>query len=288
MMFGHIHYFMETINDMKKRITTVFKVVMATLGLLIIISLWLISPLKRIDADVLSNKNFYVAHAAGAIDGITYLNCKEALLHSLENGYKYIELDLGLTEDSSLVCIHDWDFFLKKTGNDTIPLTKDDFKKRMILGKYTPLALEDVLFIRDSNPFIIVTDKISDPNILNKYFEKNREQIMVEAFNISDYKELKNDGYVPMMSLWKFDFQKIFWYFIYYPIKYHFKIDWVCVDSSSNMKSLRVLKRLFNCKVAMYKSNSYSFFEEHLGKEIDLIYTDNWNFGLNSANNIRN
>ena len=107
---------------------------------------------------------------------------------------------------------------------------------------------------------------------------------MVEAFTLSDYVELKKAGYIPMMSLWTFDYSQIFWDFIYYPLKYHTKIDWICVHSSSNIKRLRMLKRLFNCKVAMYTCNSRAFFTEHLGKEIDLIYTDNWN-PLKQTNN---
>ena len=231
--------------------------------------------------DVLSSNSYYIAHATGEIDGNTYLNCKESLLQSLDKGYKYIEVDLGLTTDSELVCIHDWTHFHKMTTKDSTikdnSISKDEFRKRKILDKYTPLPLENVIHIRNNHPFIIVTDKISDARILNHYFKKNRHQVMVEAFSLSDYAELKQAGYLPMMSLWKFDYPDIFWNFIYYPLKYHIKIEWICVHSSSNMKSLRMLKRLFNCKVAMYKSNSPIFFSDHLGKEIDLIYTDNWN-----------
>lgn len=245
--------------------------------------------MERSDNNVLLNNNYYIAHATGSIDGHTYLNCKEGVEQSLANGYKYIEFDLGLTTDSILVCLHDWAFFHKKTISDTIDsnssILSSEFKTRKILQKYTPLTVEDVLLIRESYPFIIVTDKISDAAILNKVFKNKRGKVMVEAFNISDYKELKRAGYIPMMSLWKFDFSTFLWYFVYYQIKYHFKIDWICVHTSSEMKSLRLLKRLFHCKVAMFSSNLSSFFYEHLGKEVDLIYTDDWNPKLGANNN---
>lgn len=257
--------------------------VMISCVILVLIFLWLISPMNSPKNDVLSDNDYYIAHATGAINKDTYLNCKESLMQSLDKGYKYIEVDLGMTKDSALVCVHDWDYFHRITTNDTTnssinnQLSLSEFQQQSILGKYTPLTLDDVIHIRNNQPFIIVTDKISDTKTLNRYFFNNRNQVMVEAFSLTDYIELKEAGYVPMLSIWKFDNLALLWYFIYYPIKYHKKVEWICVSTSSDMKSLRMLKRLFNCNVAMYKSNSPYFFKEHLGKEIDLIYTDYWN-----------
>ena len=97
---------------------------------------------------------------------------------------------------------------------------------------------------------------------------------MVEAYTVTEYITLKKAGYTPMMSLQKFDYFKIIKYFIISPLIKRQKIDWICIRTTSNMKSLRLLKRLFYCNIAMHTSNSPSFFKEHLGKEIDLIYTD--------------
>lgn len=273
-----------------KKVGLIF--IMGGTFLLILVYLWLISPMTSPDNDVLSDNNYYIAHAAGAIDGNTYLNCKEALLQSLDNGYKYIELDLAMTADSTIVCAHDWEHFHKIAVDCTInmanPLSEQEFQQSKILGKYTPLTLEKAIRIRKNHPYIIVTDKISEPQILNRYFVGDRSTIMVEAFTISDYEELKKAGYIPMISLWHFDYSSIFWDFIYYPLRYHQRIDWICIHSSSNMKAIRMLKRLFNCKVAMYTSNSPSFFKDHLGKEIDLVYTDNWNMKTKTNNDTLN
>lgn len=241
------------------------------------IFLWSTRPMANPCVDELLDKNSCIAHAAGALNGYRYLNCREALIQTLGNGYKYVEFDLGLTEDSVLVCLHDWKLFHKMTSQDTLneqPLLLNEFKKRKIYHKYTPLTIEDVLTIRKKHPFIIVTDKISKVDILNKHFKQDRKSIMVEAFTVSDYKLLKKAGYIPMMSLGKFNYSKIIKYFIFSPLIEQQKIDWVCINTNSNMKSLRLLKRIFNCKVAMYTSNSLYFFKEHLGKEVDLIYTD--------------
>lgn len=227
--------------------------------------------------DVLSNKNYYVAHAAGALNGYRYMNCKEAFIQTINNGYKYIEFDLGLTKDSVLVCIHDWKLFHKMTIQDTLneqPITVNEFRARKIYNKYTPLTIEDVITIRKKKPFVIVIDKTPKVDILNKYFTQERNNIMVEAYTISDYKLLKKAGYTPMLSLNRFDYYKLIKYFILSPLIKRQKVDRICINTASNMKSLRMLKRLSNCKIAMHTSNSPSFFKEHLGKEIDLIYTD--------------
>ena len=239
--------------------------------------LWLTRPMPNPSGDVLLDKNYYIVHAAGSLDGFRYMNCREALIQSINNGYKYIEFDLGLTKDCVLVCIHDWKLFHKITSQDTLnkrPLTVNEFRDRKIYHKYTPLTIEDVLTLRNKYQFIIVTDKISKVDILNKFFPQDKSDIMVEAYSLSDYQLLKKAGYTPMLSLDTFGYKRMIKYFILSPLIKQQKIDWICIRTDSNMKSLRILKRLYNCKIAMYTSNSPSFFKKHLGKEVDLIYTD--------------
>ena len=235
--------------------------------------------------DILSSPDYFIAHAGGSIDGQKYLNCKEGLLQSLENGYKYIEVDLALTSDSAVVCLHDWQHFktLASIDIDNEPMSLQEFQQQKILGKFTPLTLNDVISIQKEHPFVIVTDKISNPDILNRYFLDNRNNVMVEAFSLSDFIQLKEAGYIPMLSIWHFNYMNIRWIFEHQR-KTRTKIDWICVGSTSNLKSLRILKRLFKCKIAMFSSNSETFFKEHLGKGIDLIYTDNWNLKTRSNN----
>lgn len=235
--------------------------------------------------DILSSPDYFIAHAGGSIDGQKYLNCKEGLLQSLKNGYKYIEVDLALTSDSAVVCLHDWQHFktLASVDIDNEPMSLQEFQQQKILGKFTPLTLNDVISIQKEHPFIIVTDKISNPDILNRYFLDNRDYVMVEAFSFADYLQLKECGYTPMISISNFSKAHIRLLFNQ-QLNTNTKFDWVCVDSISNINCLRALKRLFNCKIAMYTINSEPFFKEHLGKGIDLIYTDNWNLKTRSNN----
>ena len=48
--------------------------------------LWLIRPMPDPYGDVLSDSKYYIAHAAGALDGYRYMNCREALICTIDNG----------------------------------------------------------------------------------------------------------------------------------------------------------------------------------------------------------
>lgn len=117
----------------------------------------------------------YIAHAGGAIDGFTYTNSKEAVEHSIECGIKYIELDLMLTSDSSLVAAHSWADYNKMIGSedvDCVP-TLEQFKRSKLYGKYTPLAIADIDSILCANPdIVLVTDKMSHPAVIDSNLGK--------------------------------------------------------------------------------------------------------------------
>jgi glycerophosphoryl diester phosphodiesterase len=49
-----------------------------------------------------------VAHAGGAVRGLTYTNSRDALDESYANGYRIFELDFDWTSDGRLVLVHDW------------------------------------------------------------------------------------------------------------------------------------------------------------------------------------
>ena len=48
----------------------------------------------------------YIAHALGSIDGHTYTNSREAFLRSYSLGVRCFEVDLAVTQDNQLVCVH--------------------------------------------------------------------------------------------------------------------------------------------------------------------------------------
>ena len=135
------------------------------------------------------DSSFYIAHAGGEIDGYRYTNSKEAVLQALNQGCKYIELDIYCTSDSHLVCMHGLDLYNKQTEShyEIDNFTLDDFRKNKIYGRYTPISLQEVLLTQDSIDFVLVTDGLSDARLFNREINKNRNKIMVEAFSPEDF-----------------------------------------------------------------------------------------------------
>lgn len=209
---------------------------------------WLTRPLEKstLNDNVLSHR-FLIAHAGGAIDGLTYTNSKEALTNALDNGFHYIELDLSVTPQG-VVCSHD----------------------SVKCGEKSLMTLNEAIHIWKERPFKFVVDKISDSQILNQYFETNRAHVYVETFNISEYRQLKHNGYVPMLSvgdgargLLKYMVTSI----------YCGKVDWIVTYYQASEYMLRIYKRL-GAKVIVYTVNDMSYLKKHIGKDVDMVYTD--------------
>lgn len=251
-------------NRRKKAILTVGG---AILLLSIIFATWLLCPMA-VDTD---KRCHYIAHACGGIDGQPYTNSREALLASLENGFKFIEGDLGFTADSVLVLMHSEDEFRQMSDMpDSMELTRDVFCRQKIYGRYTPQTAADVLLLAKQHDFVLVTDKVSDPDLIERHFPSIRERTMVEAFSISDYKRLKRLGYTPMLSVGRhYSYRGLF------TILSDNDIDWIetTVKGYADILFFRVIKRLLHVRVAVFMPEPQSFLK-YVGGEIDLMYVD--------------
>lgn len=137
----------------------------------------------------------YIAHAGGSVGTFCYSNSLEAVRSSLEQGVDFIELDLCLTSDAQLVAWHDWAF--EWTGAPT----HDQFMGRRIYGLFTPIDFPRMDSILSTNPQLsLVTDKISDPVVIDKWLHKYKKRVWVECFNDKDYFALQKMGYHVLAS----------------------------------------------------------------------------------------
>ena len=71
-------------------------------------------PLPVVKHSTWYKENKVVMHATGGIDGLEYTNSKDALLHSINQGAKVIEVDFNFTSDKHLVCFHKKEDFYYK------------------------------------------------------------------------------------------------------------------------------------------------------------------------------
>ena len=268
---------------MLKRLIKGFAVVALLLfTILVFVFLWLARPLEKSSEDINALcPNHLIAHAGGAIDGHTYTNCKEALLNALDNGFQYIELDLYETSDSNVVCLHSLEDYREMTSTDCEVLDTKTFLSHQLYGKYTPMTLNDAIKIWEERPFYFVTDKISDSKILNRYFKKNRDKVIVEAFTLEDYVQLERDGYIPMFSIMALNVRGLYLY-ILNSIKYGKGIPQIVTNTYVSKYVYRIYKRLGAQQIAVYslydedyqKLHEREYLERYAGREVYLVYVD--------------
>lgn len=224
-------------------------VVITLLGIiLLVVLLWLARPLEESAEGInILNPNHLIAHAGGAFDGVAYTNSKEAVMTAMKNGFRYVELDLFMSPHG-VVCSHD----------------------SVIYREKSVMTLHEAIQIWQKRHFEFVVDKISDPLILNQYFRTNRAHVFVETFNIGEYRQLKQNGYVPMLSVGD-GFRGLLKYVV--TSIYCGKVDRIITFYQIPEYMLRIYKRL-GSKVIVYTVNDISYLNNHIGKDVDMVYTD--------------
>ena len=137
----------------------------------------------------------YIAHAGGSVYRYMYSNSLEAVRNTLAHGFDFMELDLSVTSDGELVAWHDWNFEWTEAP------THDEFMARKIYGLFTPIDFPRMDSILTANPQLtLVTDKISDPKIIDRWLGKYKDRVWVECFFDADYWALLKKGYHVMAS----------------------------------------------------------------------------------------
>ncbi len=142
-----------------------------------------------------------VAHALGNAGEYTYTNTKDALEESIAEGYKVLEVDLGMTADEEIVCRHTWysdDFDVSYDGS--IP-DLVSFEQEKYHGVLTTLSARGLLEIWSSHPELyFMLDVKQDENtnfleVLEKFTalakEMDQEQLLehmiVQLYAVEDY-----------------------------------------------------------------------------------------------------
>ena len=151
------------------RIVNIFVILVSFFGLIIVGFEKTFPPSNKLEW----TDEKIIGHSFGEIDGETYTGCLEAFEEKYSEGLRTFEVDFARTSDGFIVLRHDWSIDLQDFSEEGYVATKDEFVKTKILGKYTPLTLEDLLLImKEHNDIWIVTDsKNSDPISAKKDFQ---------------------------------------------------------------------------------------------------------------------
>jgi glycerophosphoryl diester phosphodiesterase len=223
----------------------------------------------------------YIAHAGGAIDSCVYTNSLEALNLSVEKGYRFIELDFAFTSDSVLVAAHSWEKFNAITGfghwGDSVP-TYDDFKSRKIYGRYTPISAKEANTFLEKTPGIyLVTDKISNPDILRTYFPGLKERMVVEAFSYSHYEQLRSEGYFRVLYSCMADdlTSALLKHMVLNDAYPGYKIEWLALHTTGFDDAMfKILDRYCDFSIALFTVDNLDSIPEGYRERSKMIYTN--------------
>jgi len=116
----------------------------------------------------LINNEDIIIHAMGRIDGNDYTNSLEAFKLHYQRGRKVFEIDFALTKDDKVVANH----------SGKINMLQQDFMKKKIMNKYTPLSLENIIdLMLEYQDMILITDtKENFTEIIFKMIELVKEK----------------------------------------------------------------------------------------------------------------
>lgn len=241
----------------------------------------IISFLVSCKREIVSFAPDLIAHAGGNIDGFVYTNSFEALEQSIADGYRFIELDFQFTADSVLVAAHSWSEFNEQSGyssmGDSAPC-HNDFVSRRLHGLYKPLTARmiDSIFVANPNLFL-VTDKVSDADVLESYFPRLKDRILVEAFSYDDYVELKQRGFYRVLysCMAKDMYSSVVKHMLLHSLFPGDKIEWIALHTSAFDNNLfAIIDLLCNYNAAVFTVKDLHDIPQEYRSNVKMIYTD--------------
>jgi glycerophosphoryl diester phosphodiesterase len=132
-----------------------------------------------------------VAHAGGAIHGLTYTNSRDALDHSYATGYRVFELDFNWTSDGHLVLVHDWPHTSSLFAVPPHVFTYQEFIHGHRPDGLHQLTFDDLRQWLHAHPdALVITDtKASNPRLLDFLAANGRDvlpQLILQIYRLSE------------------------------------------------------------------------------------------------------
>ncbi len=154
-----------------------------------------------------------VAHAGGGIGISTYTNSLDAL-NANKDKFSIFEIDLNLTADNKVVCIHDWN----QSATSAFGV---DFKTPPTFSEFTGLVknskhwknctLETLVdWLEKNDNKLVVTDIKTNKDFekiietISRVHAKNIDRFIVQIYKPEQYETVKNYGFTKIiMTLYK-------------------------------------------------------------------------------------
>lgn len=210
----------------------------------------------------------FIAHAGGGYNGYNYTNSVEAIEKSIDNKFKFIELDLRLTKDKFFYGFHNWSDLeiidnLKidqinklKKKQKLNNLTIEDIKSFNLAAKIKIITEEQIIKIFNQNPnLILVTDKSQDFYEIEKLSLKLQKRVYVEIRN-------------------KYNFVK----------SYFFNLEKRLLYTNLSFTDILFIK-IFNIKNLVISKQDFLYFYKNNKKLINKLIRNDTSFYIFTVNN---
>lgn len=236
----------------------------------------------------------FIAHAGGGIvaneskgEIFAYTNSKEALIQSIDEGFRLIELDLVLDKDGDIFAAHDYKHFYGITNAPNYadyldygafaPPSKDYIKNAKIYGRFTPLDKDAINAIFSANPSVyLVTDKLNDFSAIENQLDFGKDRIIIEIFTLRYYFRARKMGFkYAMFSTSDIAFA------MRHKIPF-IAIHTSAIQSENGAKLAREYVENGGCIFA-YSSNEADFINAHKGNSVSAFYTDYYDINKNQC-----
>jgi hypothetical protein len=143
-----------------------------------------------------------IAHGGGTVAGFDTSSSVDAVMQSIYNGFKVIELDMEFSSDNQIIMLHDWDrtietYLGRDFGNK---LSESQFNGQLICGKFEPLTFKKLVEILDANSDVrIVTDTKGD-NIkllttIAQRYPNYVDRMIPQIYHYDEYDAVADLGY---------------------------------------------------------------------------------------------
>lgn len=242
----------------------------------------------RRESDTWTKDNRMVMHAAGGVDGQTYLNCMEGLKQCTDNGCNAVELDFAWTDYGKIVISHrlnEVPYGADLSAVQTDPEAYEEFYNGRICFKYTPIRPEELIAYMKENPQLhIITDckgnlKEIMEGLLAISGEQGCEEVM-DQFVIQIYEEADYDLIKEVypfkdwiFTLYNYPYDRLSWSKIIAFCLDH-EIEVVTMSDGYAREADLELFQKMNVKVYVHTINSLYEAEKLFGKGVYGIYTD--------------
>lgn len=130
-----------------------------------------------------------ITHAGGGLQGVSYLNSKDAFSYYYDNGNRVFEYDIDLSSDGKFICAH----------TDESITEKEHIAKK-IDGRFTPISIKECIsLIKDHKDIKVIFDcKFTDLKPFAEYIKSKLSvvddlpRIVIQVFNEENIRQVRS------------------------------------------------------------------------------------------------